>query len=533
MSIIERLKNYKPTLADILVFASMLLIVIVRLRLIDYPLERDEGEYAMMGRLILDGEAPYGAAFNMKYPGIYYMYAFFMMIFGQSVIGIRLGFLLLNLGTIFLMWRLATKMLGNFPGGIAAATFGLMSLSPNVLGFSAHATQFIIAPMLAGVLLMLSDDQNAIRKWGLTGIMFGLAVLMKQHGIFFLIVGGVGALLIGEKGMPAMIRRVIFYGIGSAAPILLAFLFLMILGVFEDFWFWTFEYAATYAAGKSASNGLAIFNHSFSNVTGWYLPIWLLGVIGAVLILFNKKIEKPHRYIVLSILAAGTIAIIPSLNFFSHHFITALPGIALGFGAAIGFITKGFSNDLMKRTVFLLFFGMLFTIWMTDAKKYFVTHHEELSLEIYGANAPINFVSTRIIGKYIKENTAEDSPLLIIGAEPEICFYADRPPANPFIYVYGLMEVHELSEKMQKDWIRYSEEAEYEVVVVFPTFAWSPRWNSLQHIIKWTNTIADSFKPKAWLIRDEIGGTKWILGERAANYRPRDFNYVMIAERIK
>jgi hypothetical protein len=49
----------------ILFFAS------IRLRLRDVPLERDEGEYAYAGQLILQGIAPYQLAYNMKFPGTY------------------------------------------------------------------------------------------------------------------------------------------------------------------------------------------------------------------------------------------------------------------------------------------------------------------------------------------------------------------------------------------------------------------------------------------------------------------------------
>ena len=42
-----------------------------RLKAVDIPLERDEGEYAYGGQLLLQGVPPYEAAYNMKFPGIY------------------------------------------------------------------------------------------------------------------------------------------------------------------------------------------------------------------------------------------------------------------------------------------------------------------------------------------------------------------------------------------------------------------------------------------------------------------------------
>jgi hypothetical protein len=47
----------------------------VRFRLRKIPLERDEGEYAYAGQLMLQGVPPYKLAYNMKLPGTYAAYA--------------------------------------------------------------------------------------------------------------------------------------------------------------------------------------------------------------------------------------------------------------------------------------------------------------------------------------------------------------------------------------------------------------------------------------------------------------------------
>ena len=47
------------------------LMAVVRLRLLNFSLERDEGEYAYAGQLMLQGIPPYELAYNMKFPGTY------------------------------------------------------------------------------------------------------------------------------------------------------------------------------------------------------------------------------------------------------------------------------------------------------------------------------------------------------------------------------------------------------------------------------------------------------------------------------
>ena len=75
----------------ILVIIAALGTILIRLRLIGIPLERDEGEYAYMAQLILRGIPPYLKAYSMKFPGIYFVYAIIMSIFGQTTEGIHLG----------------------------------------------------------------------------------------------------------------------------------------------------------------------------------------------------------------------------------------------------------------------------------------------------------------------------------------------------------------------------------------------------------------------------------------------------------
>ncbi|MCS7037890.1 MAG: hypothetical protein RMJ33_00245 [Saprospiraceae bacterium] len=138
------------TLAYLLLAAAVLLVVVVRVRLLSVPLERDEGEYALMGQLILQGIPPYEMAYNMKLPGTYYAYALLMAIFGQTTEGIRIGLLVAHLISIGLLFAIGRRMGGLLIGAVAAATYGLLCLIPAVLGLMAHATHFNVLFALAG-----------------------------------------------------------------------------------------------------------------------------------------------------------------------------------------------------------------------------------------------------------------------------------------------------------------------------------------------------------------------------------------------
>src|SRR5215475_2053403 len=95
----------------IIVAVMVLVAVFVRVRLRDIPLERDEGEYAYAGQLMLEGIPPYKEASNMKLPGTYAAYAVIMAVFGQTPGGIHTGLALVNAASIVLMYLIGRKLL--------------------------------------------------------------------------------------------------------------------------------------------------------------------------------------------------------------------------------------------------------------------------------------------------------------------------------------------------------------------------------------------------------------------------------------
>src|ERR1035438_7898648 len=127
-------------------FSYMLLFVVIamfgaiRFRLRNMPLERDEGEYAYTGQLMLQGIPSYKLAYTMKLPGTGAAYAIILALFGQTPAGIHLGLLLMNAATTLLVYLLTLRLAGRLAGVVAAASYVLLSTSTAVLGFAAHAT---------------------------------------------------------------------------------------------------------------------------------------------------------------------------------------------------------------------------------------------------------------------------------------------------------------------------------------------------------------------------------------------------------
>src|SRR5262245_54572490 len=154
------------------------LVLAVRIRLLGIPLERDEGEYAYAGRLILQGFPPYKLAYNMKFPGTYAAYAAVISIFGETIVGVHIGLLLINAASIIVIFFIGRRLFGLPAGVVAAATYGVLSLSPSVLGLAAHASQFAMLPVLGGTLLLLWNrpEKRGCGRVFTSGVLFGIGV---------------------------------------------------------------------------------------------------------------------------------------------------------------------------------------------------------------------------------------------------------------------------------------------------------------------------------------------------------------------
>lgn len=134
--------------------AVVLLTAAIRIRLLQVPLERDEGEYAYGGQLILQGLPSDAPLYNIK-PAIYIAYALIQAVFGQTHSGIHIGLLVINAATVFLLFFLAKRLFDPLTAVAAAAAFAILSIGQQVLGFSANREHFVILPALGGILLVL------------------------------------------------------------------------------------------------------------------------------------------------------------------------------------------------------------------------------------------------------------------------------------------------------------------------------------------------------------------------------------------
>ncbi|HEY7002622.1 MAG TPA: glycosyltransferase family 39 protein [Candidatus Udaeobacter sp.] len=466
------------------------LVIVIRIRLLGIPLERDEGEYAYAGQLILQGVPPYKLAYTMKFPGTYAVYAAIMSMFGQTVTGIHFGLLIVNAAAIILMFLIGRHLVDSVVGLAAATSYAVLSISPSVLGFAGHATHFVLLPVLGGILLLLkATDRQTSGSLFASGFLFGLGVLMKQPAVFFPIFGA--TYLIANNAyrrfrFRKIVVRALIFSAGVILPFGITCLLLWRLGVFQRFWFWTIDYARQYGSLVPVSQAPRIFVDSVMEVIRVGCPIWMLVGIG-LLAGFWEKRTRPIAVFLLTFVFFSTLALCAGFYFRLHYFILLLPAVSLLAGLAIGRLSDVVQHKIIVvrfLPILLLGFALAWPI-LADRRFFFEASTAEASRVIYPESP---FVESIRIAAYLREHTTRSDTIAVLGSEPQIYFYSDRRSATGYIYTYGLMEPQKYAGEMQHEMIRDIERArpKFLIFVVMPD-SWLQRPESERSIFTWAN----------------------------------------------
>lgn len=445
-----------------------IVVVIIRARMLSVPLERDEGEYALGGQLLLRGVPPYSLVYNMKFPGIYVIYAAIMAVFGQNAVGIHLGLLVFNLVSIVLVFLLAKRFFDDETALFAAAAFAALSLARFVLGFAAHATNFILVPMLAGLLLtLMAIKSRKLLPAFLAGLLLGIAPMIKQQGAPFALFGLlyiVWKMFAERAAWKDTAKTSAAYVVGATIPFALVLMWMKHGGVYDSFRFWCFDYAREYAHEVPLAVGFSLLRDQVGNMFGSGIVLMCLGLIGLAVAPFDRSL-KHKRAFILGFAVLSFLSACPGLYFREHYFVPFMPALAIlvatglkGIRQALARLSIPWSHAL---TGFLLIAGIAYLV---HAESYLMFATPSQYVQRSYPTCP--FAEAVEIGKYIKEHAKPGDKLAIIGSEPEIYFYSGLRPATGYIYFYALTENQKYARKMEREATRQLETSKPRFVAV-------------------------------------------------------------------
>jgi hypothetical protein len=501
--------------------AVLALMAMVRLHLLNFSLERDEGEYAYSGQLMLQGIPPYKLAFNMKFPGTYAMYALIMALFGETPAGIHFGVTILTTLTALMLYWLGRQMLDPTAGMVAATSYAVLAANTALFGLAGHATHFVAFFATAGLCFMWKARQSA--RWqtaGAAGIMCGMATLMKQHAAII----GVWAFgvfvwenLFQKKSAGIRSRwNPLAFAAGAVLPLGLCCLTLWVAGVFNQFWFWTVDYARQYVSIVSVSEIGSQFWWSIRSMASEDFLLWLPCLAGLGMIWFDERLRQTRLWL-LGFSLASILTTVPGFYFRTHYFLSTLPALGLLAGCTV----SGACHLLRRKAGATRFsqwptavYALLLVVTVIKTSDVWSVFAAQGAHALYGAEL---FPEAETVAAFIDKNSKPDAQIAVLGSEPEIYFLAHRHSATGYIYTYPLMEPQPFAGVMQREMIREIEtNSPAFIVFVNQNFSWVQAPQSDVTIFKWWNGYKTNYATVGLVEQDGLRPARFFWGANAA-----------------
>lgn len=529
--------NRRPGLGAWILLALVLLAVAgVRLRLLEAPLDRDEGEYAYFGQLLLQGIPPYATAYHAKLPGIYGAYALALAVFGRSIAGIHLGLLVVNAATSALVFLVASRIFNRTAAVSAAAVFAVLTLSPRLQGLAAYAEHFLLLPALAGTLVLMRATQSGrLLTFFAGGVLVGLAFIIKQSGGAFVLFAALYALLAQEPAAKlndwaSRLSVSLAVVAGALVPFAVVCAGFAAAGLFDRFWFWTVVYTSHYASTTPPAVGLLLLTLAARSILSSSYLVVVPVVLGISALFWDPRARSGRLFIaLLSVCALAGTSI--GLYFRNQYFLLLAPAIALLAGLGADALANRVTQAPALRHAVcaaLIVLPLGHFAWAERAIL-FETPPSDLARELAPPRNP--WPESLEIGRWIRAHGSPADRIAVIGSEPQIYFYAGLRAATGYIYMYPLMENQPYAAEMQRRMIGEIEAAQPRfVVLVNVAVSWNVGRMSDRTVFQWWNRYQEGFERVG--IADIMDrGTRYVWGSDATDYTPTSPVWVAVFER--
>ena len=308
--------------------AILLFTFVVRLPTLFEPLwYRDEAIYLTIGQRLLRGATMYADIFDHKTPGIYYLTAAALKIFGESVWSIKFLLLIWVLVTIVVFYFLGKRLFNKRVAVISTVFFSLLTSLPFIEGNLFNSEILMILPVSIAILLGLN------KRYFLAGAFFSFAILLKVPAIFdfaayFFFVG----LAVKKDRVVETIRNLAALTFGLAVPIAISVVYFFAKNALPAY----YQSAVLYNISYTGVGNQLIFANDLLFVKA--IPIILLIGYFSIKVyerLRNSRPNKPNtrEFIIIWLIFAFYGAVFGGRTY-EHYLIQAIPAVSLVLAAS-------------------------------------------------------------------------------------------------------------------------------------------------------------------------------------------------------
>ncbi|MGE5042462.1 MAG: ArnT family glycosyltransferase [Candidatus Levyibacteriota bacterium] len=448
MDLLKKLyrKEIKPDFDYFFLTAAVAVFTLLRIpSLFEPDWYGDEGIYQVIGRALVQGRVLYKGIWDNKPPMLYLYYA----LVNGDLFSIRLLSLLFGAGAVVTFYFVARTLFQKSKLSVMSSTgfFAVLFGLPLIEGNIANAENFMLFPVLLSLLFIIRlNSKSKLLFPVFSGLLLSLSFLTKIVALFdftaFLVI------LLGirfydkdfsaikkqffskPKQFLVLIKQEIVLGIFFIVPILLVFLFFLVVGGVPDF----------LKAAFSQNVGYVGYGNRFIIPQGLLiLKLGLLG-IGVLAALLLRKRLGPSGLAVYIWLFFSLFDAFFSGRPYTHYVLVALPAVSLLLGLAC-----------QKRVVSLFHGGMLVLalvlLWNNFGYyKKIIPYYKNYIDFTFGNKTVQNYQKffdgatprDYDIANFITANTGPNENVFLVTNSAQIYYLANKLPPGRYIVAYHM-----------------------------------------------------------------------------------------------
>lgn len=434
----------------------LLLTTLSRIHLLDVPLSRDEGTYALLGKMAMQGKIPYIDFYEMKPPMLYYLFGLGGKILGNSETGFRVFLLLISLASCFFIFEILRKNTNIRIASLGAATYSFLSLNLYAFGFAIVAEHLVNLMVVLSAYFILSASFKM--KYFFAGLAIAISIFTKQTAILF---APVMLLLVyfQSNNIKKFSKDFLWFVLGGASIGSLILIFFIATSSLKDAIFWMFEYPSKYADSISWDEGKDYFSMFFNKIINFQkitLSVLCLLALTSVLFIKNDLIKSFILYLMLAI-----VAIFPGYRFYGQYWLPIFPALTL-----LAMISlHNISIRWNKLSAFMVVIPLLTLVDFSIHKEYYLANNKHAEvLSLYKGNP---FDAIKKLSEHANKIMKPSETFMMLGSEPQAYLYAEKNPDTKHVFM-GMMsrqtekqnpftnEVLNDIEKIKPDYILYN-----------------------------------------------------------------------------
>jgi hypothetical protein len=395
----------------------------------------DHGVFAYMGDALLRGHWPYIATWEADYPGLVFLQAAEILVFGKSIVMFRLFDLLFQLGNAYFIFRIADKLSGRVAAIVAAVLYCLIYQGYGPWN-TAQREGFAMLFVLSGFWLYLTADRRPAWITAMSiGLGMGFAVTIKPTilalVLFYLPIAG-------ELRSRRAIALTTLAGACLLAPTLVVIAIYWSMGGLTQMYEALVSYQPIYTARLRGDEPLVWF---------WIHKLGRLGrnavvlpIVYAPFLFFGTA--RRERLMVWLAFVGSVYSVFVQGTYAGYHY---LPGMALGailVGDIFTTVTAGLLSMRAQLAAAVIMLVAAVPVYLrTTAAKDLVTLqflNPPRSLELRNKTV-FDYTESYDVATYLREHTSPDQSVQVWGYESLVYYLADRPAASRFQMTHPLV----------------------------------------------------------------------------------------------